>query len=1019
MYRDEFASASPVSIVHKVEPFVLEHAPSLIEQVLPTQKISAESQKERKTGSGQTLTALGSYWKGRKPLILVRACVLGALLPATDNPEKDLEIFEQLMAIDDEAFVIRAQKVNARVILERLTLETISEFFLLSRKAGEIPESAPVDFSAYKGLKMRWNPDVTAAEKQRLKQAVLKDMSYSERLVLSKRPEEIEDQLYHDIWANVNTHLGTQAHSHAELVEQLGIMRFGHRPKVADTFCGGGSIPFEAARLGCDMYASDLNPIACMLTWGALNIIGADEKTRDDIAAAQRQVAEAVDDEITALGIEHDAQGNRAKAYLYCLETRCPETGWRIPMAPSWIISKTHHVYAKLVPNPQAQCFDIEIVTGASTEEMTTAGQGTVQKGYLVYTLDGEVHRTAIKSLRGDYKKSAGGTGNRLRLWEKSDFKPRPDDIFLERLYCIQWSCSDYDANKDKTIRWTEFRSVTAADLKREAQVDAIVEAQLDDWQTQGWVPDMAIEPGDKTDEPIRTRGWTHWHHLFNARQLLVLAFNRRQTLTVSKISETDLSALTLSFAKALDFSTKLNPWAPTHETINNLFSNQALNTIYNYGCRAHNYLRNITESTPLVRNINGAANISDSEVKEILQSTDIFITDPPYADAVHYHEITEFFIAWLRKNPPEPFKDWTWDSRRALAIKGDGEEFRRNMVEAYTAMADHMPDNGLQIIMFTHQDSSVWADMTNIVWAAGLQVTAAWYIATETTSELKKGGYVQGTVLLVLRKRDGNKSAYQDELVQEIREEVQNQIETLIGLNQSLKHKNRDENMFSDADLQMAGYAAALRVLTAYAKIDGIDMTQEALRPKQKGQKTLVDDIIALSVQIANEFLVPKGLDAKIWEKLSNAERFYLKMLQLEAAGEHKLDNYQNFAKAFKLSEYDPLMHSVKPNNARLKSAQEFARSEFSGSEFGESPTRALLFALMSLQGGKESEEVMTNLRDNVSDYLRQRDALIAVCQYLARKLTSERPEEASAARVLSGLIRNETVAGYSIATM
>jgi putative DNA methylase len=45
-----------------------------------------------------------------------------------------------------------------------------------------------------------------------------------------------------------------------ELVEQLGIARFGHRPMVADTFCGGGLIPFEAARIGCDVYASDVNP---------------------------------------------------------------------------------------------------------------------------------------------------------------------------------------------------------------------------------------------------------------------------------------------------------------------------------------------------------------------------------------------------------------------------------------------------------------------------------------------------------------------------------------------------------------------------------------------------------------------------------------------------------------------------------------------------------------------------------------------------------------------------------------
>ncbi len=828
-------------------------------------------------------------------------------------------------------------------------------------------------------------------------------MSYVEKLTLSKRPEEIEGELYGDIWPAVNAHLNTQAHNHAELVEQLGVMRFGHRPKVADTFCGGGSIPFEAARLGCDVYASDLNPIACMLTWGALNIIGADETTREEITAAQRQVAEAVDDEITALGIEHDAQGNRAKAYLYCLETHCPETGWRVPMAPSWVISKTRNICAKLVPNPQAKCFDIEIVRDASTDEMKASGKGTVQAGYLEYTLDGELHRTAIKTLRGDYKKSSGGTGNRLRLWEKSDFTPRPDDIFLERLYCIQWTCSEYDAIKDKTISRTEFRSVTVADLKREAQVEAIVEAQLADWQTQGWVPDMAIEPGYNTDQPIHERGWTHWHHLFNARQLLLHALYFKHRTPEDYIFN----------AKSLDWNSRIGNWMNQWEKTNNVFYNQALNTFYNYGTRcftSHEAGRSFGFANSQISNVEKT--INNQEACKIDDEYDIFVTDPPYADAVHYHEITEFFIAWLRKNPPEPFKDWTWDSRRALAIKGDGEEFRRNMVDTYTAMADHMPDNGLQIIMFTHQDSGVWADMTNIVWAAGLQVTAAWYIATETTSELKKGGYVQGTVLLVLRKRDGNESAYQDELVQEIREEVQSQIETLIGLNQSQKHNNRDENLFSDADLQMAGYAAALRVLTAYAKIDGMDMTQEALRPKQKGQKTLVDDIIALSVQIANEFLVPEGLDAKIWEKLTNAERFYLKMLELEAEGLTKLDNYQNFAKAFKLSEYDNLMHSVKPNNARLKSAIEFARSEFSGSEFGESPARALLYALMSLQQGKDSEEVMANLRDNVVDYLKQREVLAAVSQYLGKQL-AQRSEEASAARVLNGLIRNEKVAG------
>ena len=156
--------------------------------------------------------------------------------------------------------------------------------------------------------------------------------------------------------------LAWRQYSHEALVEQLGMLRYGHRPRVGDTFCGGGSIPFEAARLGCDVYASDLNPVACMLTWGALNIIGANAEKREEIEKAQQEVAEAVDREITELGIEHNERGDRAKAFLYCLETRCPETGWMVPIAPSWVISRNRQVYAKLIPNSDKKRFDIEII---------------------------------------------------------------------------------------------------------------------------------------------------------------------------------------------------------------------------------------------------------------------------------------------------------------------------------------------------------------------------------------------------------------------------------------------------------------------------------------------------------------------------------------------------------------------------------------------------------------------------------------------------------------------------------
>src|ERR1017187_8709891 len=82
--------------------------------MLPVQKLSAEAYKEQMAVQGKTLTALGSYWKGRKPLILNKACVLGCLLPATADRKRDLEIFELLLGMDQESLELRLDENNSK-----------------------------------------------------------------------------------------------------------------------------------------------------------------------------------------------------------------------------------------------------------------------------------------------------------------------------------------------------------------------------------------------------------------------------------------------------------------------------------------------------------------------------------------------------------------------------------------------------------------------------------------------------------------------------------------------------------------------------------------------------------------------------------------------------------------------------------------------------------------------------------------------------------------------------------------
>ncbi len=998
-----------------VIPFALKDAPALIERLLPVQKLSAEAYKEQMAGNGKTLTALGSYWKGRKPLILAKACILGSLLPATDNPKRDLAIFELLMGMDDLSFAARAKrKPRPKEIIAGLSLARIEDYFQVA-PPGALPHSAPVDWSnpAYEKANVAWRPDLPERDRRRVEAQMLPAAPYRERVAGSRRSEEVPD-VHDHIWEEVNAHLGTDAHAFPELIEQLGVMRFGHRPRVADLFCGSGQIPFEAARLGCDVFASDLNPVACMLTWGALHIVGGSPKEREKLEHERITLVEKVQAEIDRVGIEADNRGWHAKVFLYCVEVQCPQSGWRVPLLPSRVVSKGYRVIAELLPDPDHKRYDIVIRSGVNNDDLKEAEHGTVgregrySEAFLVHEVNGKRYKTKITTLRGDIRKPDGRVVNRVRRWEKDDFVPRPDDLFQERLYCIQWM-------RPKTGRRQfeyDFRTVTDVDLERERAVERYVAEHLREWQINGWVPDMRIEIGGppryQGRDLVRSRGWTHWQHLFNPRQLLLGAL-------INRYSDVRLK---FGLTQVLNCNCRISPWHKSDGgggSVREVFTNQALNTLFNYGCRGSRYALDLAQAEYKQLELRDylRSELACGPAGAVSTASDIFVTDPPYGDAVKYEEILDFFIAWLRKNPPPEFADWVWDSRRALAIQGEDENFRRGMVSAYKHMTERMPDNGIQVIMFTHQSGVIWADMANIVWAASLRVTAAWYVVTETDSALRDGSNVKGTVLLICRKRYGNHRITRDDLAWEIQEEVEAQVQALTGLNQETRGIYRDENVFEDADVQMAGYAAALRALTRYAYIDGRDMTSEAIRPRVKSETTFVDDLIAFAVETANQCLVPQGLANTLWERLSGAERFYLKMLDLEARGAKTLDNYQNFAKAFKVRDFYALMSDRRANHACLKGAKAFGRTEMSeGSELYRSVLRATLYAVMELLADVDATEVLAHLTHNVPDYygdLTQRERVIAVADYLAEQLRTLRPEEASAARVLAEAVRNQ----------
>ncbi len=936
--------------------------PSFIETQFPIARLSAESYKERKANNGQTLTRLGKWW-GRKPLILVRASILGMLMPASDNPKKDREIFLKILTMDDDG--------------------------TWQRNKGRIRDRATFDA-----------------------------LPYAERLKDCERPENILGPTA-EAWTEINAHLGTTAASLPELVEQIGQRTFGHTPRVGDSFCGGGSIPFEAARIGCEAFGSDLNPVAGLLTWASLNLLGGGKEVQEEVMHVQAKALAAADKQVTGWGIEHNEWGERADAYLYCVEVKPEGCDYFIPLAPIWLIGEKSKVVARWQRKPGSDRLQPEIAVVPDAElKLYKEKKGATAADNRVLDPFDPNRSWSIEALRGP---------EGLRRWSNDDLVPRAGDVFQERLYCVRW----IEAQGKR-----RYAAPDAADLAREAKVLELLRERFADWQREGFMPSKVIpETGAETDRLFRERGWTHWHHLFTPRQLLThgLLAERAAGMASSRAS---IGASMLGLGRMANWDSRQCAWMfhKGNEKGDQSFNNQALNTLVSYSGRPLNKLGPtwmLFESESALPKVKPATVRSD-DARDIREICDLWVTDPPYADAVNYHELGDFFLAWYDKQLDKAFPEWTSDSRAGLAVRGDGEDFRRSMVEIYQNLARHMPDNGLQMVMFTHQDPSVWADLGMILWAAGLKATAAWTISTETESVgIKKGNYVQGTVCLVLRKRTSNEPGFLDEVYPLVEDEVKRQIESMQALDED------GEPNFNDADYQLAAYAAALKVLTQYGNLDGRDVEHEVFAVRAKNKKSDFEAVIERALGIACDTLVPRGLDNS-WRELSLVERYYLRALDIESRGERRKGMYEELARGFGVTDIRPLLKSDKANGARMFTPSGLAASLLAPVQgaatdstalparrgrvgagtphpFASSPLRHLMFAVRETAAADNSPEPGRQyLRDTFGQgYWGKREGFIGLLEWLAALGNAQGMNEwitdSEAARILAGRLRND----------
>ena len=772
----------------------------LIEDYLPIQAISAEASREKSVRKGHISTL--HLWWARRPLVACRAAVYGALVPASRFiPENGPDNKKQSLGRANAAkFVERLCKYpgDSRVIsdAQRHILEAHAE-----RLTEELKEAKP-------GSRPAW------VEESKFK---------GERVT----------------------------------VEDIEAGR-APRPRVLDMFAGGGAIPLEALRLGCEAYALDLNPVAhivelCTLvypqkygqpdlnargmtgpknekgetTWGGF----AKEVNYWGKSALKRAKAEIgslypliPDPQFQGKRLERAAQlfqtGDESEvppgyllpsAYLWTRTAKCKNPACRatVPLAGlTWLCRKEGHFAAlKMIPDEPEKAVRFEV-----TESSSVKGLGFDPAGY------GAGCPFCGTAVDIDYVK-AESRAKRMGLQMMAAVCTRP--VKQGKVFLSSNGAVDSDAVEKRL-----------AELGQQAGLKP---------------PGEGMDTKDSTTVAGRGFGITNWSELFTRRQLLsLLTLAKAARETEKQLREIPLkdehvkailTGLALLVDRVAEYGNNLTRWISQTQAVAGAFGRQALPMVWDFpevapfgsgSGNAFSMLEAVCNGLEAAIASGSPACISRGSATSLPWTNEKFdavITDPPYYDNVEYAILSDFFYVWLKRTVghlyPEHFaSDVTPKKNEAVAnaVRYGGSKekamraYETMMAEAFSESHRVLKPGGELVVVYAHKTTLGWATLVDSLRRAGFTVTEAWPLDTERPGRLisLETAALASSIFLVARKREvQQRGQYETEVRPELEQIVRERVATFWEMG------------VSGADLVIACVGAGLRAFTRFEWVE------------------------------------------------------------------------------------------------------------------------------------------------------------------------------------------------------
>ena len=650
------------------------------------------------------------------------------------------------------------------------------------------------------------------------------------------------------LWKNVdNTSILNEAKK--EIEKSIG----KKMPTLLDPFCGSGSIPLEAQRLGLKVAASDLNPVAVMITKAMIEIpslfLGKDSVNPNALESSGIKHSNGIqgliaDIEYYAKQINNEAQkkigglypkinNNEVIAWIWARVVTCsnPACSAEIPLVKSFQLN-IHN--------------DIRVTINPKIDKKTKKVIFEIKKGKDIpreKTINGKIGAKCLVCTKTTKMKYITDAGKNGKLQQKLM------GLVVEGKNGREYLSAEHDLLDYSKIKKPEFvpgleipyngRYLTVPEYGFRTFSDLFTSRQLTALIT---FRDLILEYHEKIIKDALKAGFDGNDERIDEGGTGAIAY-----------ADAVITYLTFILERCVHSWSSFSFWA--NSFIVPTYSRQALAMVWDFAeanpfsNSTGNWLDAVIWITNSMKKFPSSGNAIVDQVdatKSLFQSTEnpIICTDPPYYDNIGYADLSDYFYVWLRstldKTYPKLFRTLLTPKSAELVVSRDrfgdkksAEEFFINGMLDYFKLIRKNSNRNFPITMFyaykqeTKEDdksgkkfsSTGWETMLQALISSGLQITGTWPIKTENTKKLKgKINALASSIVLVCRPRDENAPMInRKDFVKKLKTELPSAINRLL------------QGSIAPVDLSQCTIGPGMTIFSRYSQVieaDGRQMT-------------------------------------------------------------------------------------------------------------------------------------------------------------------------------------------------